>query len=393
MLKFDFNTYMDKFIDKNKFNELFVKKEETYHKFINNDMADWFTKKVEDDVLNKVKDTAKKIKENSDVLLVIAIGGSFMGGFAISEIFNNKYSKKDTEVIYIGNNLSSINMEELLDYLEDKRISVDVISKSGTTFEIKTAYNIIKDYMLKRYSLEEFKNRVYITTNAKEGYLKDEADKYGFERFIIPDGVGGRFCISTPAHLLPMLVNGIDINEFLEGYYFGKKYFDQAYTYSVIRNIMYQEGKYAENFSVYEPKLYYYTEYVKQEFAESEGKDGKGILPMSTVNSRDLHSLGQFLQDGNKIVFETVIKVDLGNDQKLKKYNDIICDSVITAHYQGNVPNVIIDIGKPSAKSIGEATMFFMMSAVCSAYLFEVNPFDQPGVENYKKIMNDKIVS
>lgn len=393
MLTFDFTTYMDSFIDKNMYNELLEKKEEIYQKFITNNMADWFTKKVDDDVLSKVKFAATKIKETSDVLLVIAIGGSFMGGFAISEVFNNKYKKKDTEVIYIGNSLSAIEMEELLDYLEDKQISVNVISKSGTTFEIKTTYDLIKDYMLNKYSLDEVKNRIYITTNNNDGYLKEEADKYGFEKFIIPDGVGGRFCISTPAHLLPMSVNNIDIDKFLSGYYEGKEYFKQAYDYSVIRNVMFRKGKYTENFSVYEPKLYYYTEYIKQGFAESEGKDGKGILPISTVNSRDLHSLGQFLQDGNKIIFETVIKANMGTNEKLKKYNNIICDSVITAHYQGDIPNMIIDIGIPTEKVIGEVTMFFMMAAVCSAYLFEVNPFDQPGVENYKDIMRQKINS
>lgn len=392
MIKFDFETYMDEFINTNDYIELMNKKDDVYNKFINNNMAEWFVNRIDNEIIDDIKETSKKIKENSDILLVIGIGGSFMGGFSISQIFKNKYKKyDDVEVIYIGNNLSSDNINEVLEYIDDKDIMIDVISKSGSTFEIKTTYNLLKNYMLKKYSLDEFKERVIITTSNNGGYLNEEVEEYGFKKFIIPDGIGGRFTISTPAHLLPMLVQNIDIDTFLEGYYDGKKYFEDAYRYSVIRRMMFNEQKYVENFSVYEPKLYYYTEYIKQEFAESEGKDGKGILPMSTINTRDLHSLGQFLQDGNKIVFETVIKVDLGKDHEFKNYNNTVCESVIDAHYQGNVPNIIIDLGKISVKRVGEATMFFMMAAVCSAYLFEVNPFDQPGVENYKEIMKSKI--
>ena len=391
MLKFDFTTYMDKFINTDEYLELMDKKDSIYNAFINNKMAEWFVKEVDSQVMDKIYDVALKIKTNSDVLLVIGIGGSYIGGFSISQLFTNKYKPKETEVIYIGNNLSSASIDEVLDYIENKDISVNVISKSGSTFEIKKTYDLIKKYMLNKYSLDEFKKRVIVTTNDKDGYLKEEADKYGFTSFVIPDGVGGRFSISTPAHLLPMLVSGLDIKSFLEGYYLGKENFDAAYKYSVIRNLMYKQGKVVENFSTYEPKFCFYTEYIKQEFAESEGKDGKGILPISTVNTRDLHSLGQFLQDGNKIVFETVIKVDMGKNQEFKEYNNIVCESVINAHYQGDVPNLIIDIGKLSEKTIGEVTMFFMMAAVCSAYLFDVNPFDQPGVENYKSIMRSKI--
>lgn len=392
MIKFDFETYMDKFINTDDYIELINKKDDIYNKFINNDMAEWFVSEVDPKVVNKVKEVAEKIKENSDVLLVIGIGGSFMGSFSISQVFRNKYKKSNIDVIYIGNNLSADNISEVFEYIEDKDVTVDVISKSGSTFEIKTTYNLLKYYMLKKYSLDEFKKRVIVTTSKDGGYLNEEVDEYGFTKFIIPEGIGGRFTISTPAHLLPMYVQNIDIDKFLDGYYDGKKYFDDAYKYSTIRRLMFNEQKYVENFSVYEPKLYYYTEYIKQEFAESEGKDGKGVLPISTVNTRDLHSLGQFLQDGNKIVFETVIKADLGKNHEFKKYNDDVCSSVIDAHYQGGVPNIIIDLGRVSEKRIGEATMFFMMSAVCSAYLFEVNPFDQPGVENYKNILKSKIL-
>lgn len=390
MIKFDFETYMDKFINTDDYIELVDKKDDVYNKFINNDMAEWFVTGVDSKLVDDMKETASQIKENSNVLLVIGIGGSYMGSYSISKIFKNKYKKSDIDVIYIGNNLSEASINEVMEYIEDKDITIDVISKSGSTLEIKSTYNLLKEHMLKKYSLDEFKKRVIITTSKEGGYLNEEAVEYGFKRFIIPDGIGGRFSISTPAHLFPMLIQNIDIDKFLEGYYEGKKYFDDAYRYSVIRKMMFDEQKYVENFSIYEPKLYYYTEFLKQLFAESEGKDGKGLLPISTVNTRDLHSLGQFLQDGNKIVFETVIKADLGKDYEFKNYNNAVCESVIDAHYQGNVPNIIIDLGKISVKKIGEATMFFMMSAVCSAYLFEVNPFDQPGVENYKDIMKKK---
>lgn len=391
MIKFDFETYMDNFINPDDYLELMTKKDDIYNKFINNNMAEWFVSRVDENVIKQVKDVAAEIKNNSDVLLVIGIGGSFIGSFSISQIFKNQYKKPDIDVIYIGNNLSADYIDEVMGYIENKNITIDVISKSGSTFEIKATYNLLKKYMLEKYSLDEFKERVIITTSNEGGYLNEEVQKYGFTKFIIPDGIGGRFTISTPAHLLPMIVQNIDIDKFLEGYYDGKKYFDDAYRYSVIRKIMFNEQRYAENFSVYEPKLYYYTEYIKQEFAESEGKNGKGLLPISTVNTRDLHSLGQFLQDGNKIVFETVIKADFDKTGDFNNYNNIVCESVISAHYQGGVPNIIIDIGKVSEEKIGAVTMFFMMSAVCSAYLFEVNPFDQPGVENYKSIMREKM--
>ena len=315
---------------------------------------------------------------------------------SLQQLFSNNFKKTKPEVIYIGNNLSATYLNEVMEYIKDKDVSVNVISKSGSTLEIKLTYNLIKEFMSSKYSDEEMKKRIIITTNSKSGYLKEEVDKYGYISLCMPDGIGGRYSIATSAHLLPLSVMNIDIDEFLKGYYNGRKYIDESYNYAVIRNLMFKQKKYIENYSVYEPKLYYYTEFLKQLFGESEGKDGKGIYPVSTVNTRDLHSLGQFLQEGNKIIFETVLKINRidGLDEKynsISSYNDLVASSVIKAHYEGGVPNLIIEIDKLCESSIGEATMFFMLAAAFSAYLFDVDPFNQPGVEKYKNIVNENI--
>ena len=319
-----------------------------------------------------------------------------MGSYALQQLLCPSFKKDKTEVIYIGTNLSGTYLNEVLDYVEDKEVSVNIISKSGSTLEIKLTYELIKEFMEKKYSEEEAYKRIIVTTNVTSGYLKEEVDEYGYTSFDMPDEIGGRYSIITPAHLLPMTVMNLDIDSFLEGYYEGKKYLDDAYSYAVIRNLMYKQGKYIENYSIYEPKMYYFTEFLKQLFGESEGKDGKGVFPISTVNTRDLHSLGQFLQEGNKIVFETVLKINMKDDLVFNNYslarlNEIVTSSVMDAHYSGEVPNMIIEIETNNEKSIGEAIMFFMLAAAFSAYLFDVNPFDQPGVEAYKSIMNERI--
>ena len=308
----------------------------------------------------------------------------------------NEFVKDEVEVIYIGNNLSAKKLSEVVNYIKDKSVYVNVISKSGTTLEIKLTYNYILNILKEKYDLSELKERIIVTTNQLSGYLKDEASKYGFMTFDMPSDIGGRYSIITPAHLLVLAVMNLDIDKFLKGYYEGKKYLDEAYNYACIRNVMYKLGFLLENFSVYHESLYYYTEFLKQLFGESEGKDGKGIFPVSTVNTRDLHSLGQFIQEGRKLIYETVIKAKyqtdvMMEDKSLNEYNDIVLNSVVEAHYDGGVPNNIIDMGIISLESIGQLTMFFMMASAFSAYLFDVDPFNQPGVEKYKNIMNSKI--
>ena len=396
MLKFEFSKYMDSFINKKEYSKLMKRKDEILEKFNDEKMTGWYKQEVSNELLSKIKEVSQKIRHDSDVLLVVGIGGSYMGSYALQQLLCPSFKKVKTEVIYIGTNLSGTYLNEVLDYVEDKEVSVNIISKSGSTLEIKLTYELIKEFMEKKYSEEEAHKRIIVTTNVTSGYLKEEVDEYGYTSFDMPDEIGGRYSIITPAHLLPMAVMNLDIDSFLEGYYEGKKYLDDAYSYAVIRNLMYKEGKYIENYSIYEPKMYYFTEFLKQLFGESEGKDGKGVFPISTVNTRDLHSLGQFLQEGNKIVFETVLKINMKDDLVFNNYslarlNEIVTSSVIDAHYSGEVPNMIIEIETNNEKSIGEAIMFFMLAAAFSAYLFDVNPFDQPGVETYKSIMNERI--
>lgn len=396
MLKFEFSKYMDSFIDKDEYSKLMERKDEICKKFNSEKMTGWYKQEVSNELLSRIKEESKKIRNNSDVLLVVGIGGSYMGSYSLQQLLCPSFKNDKIEVIYIGTNLSGTYLNEVLDYVKDKEVTVNIISKSGSTLEIKLTYELIKEFMEKKYSKEEVLKRIIVTTNITSGYLKEEVERCGYTSFDMPDEIGGRYSIITPGHLLPMAVMNLDIDSFLSGYYEGKKYLDDAFIYAVIRNLMYKQGKFIENYSVYEPKMYYFTEFLKQLFGESEGKDGKGIFPISTVNTRDLHSLGQFLQEGNKIVFETVLKINMKDDlvfnnYSLAKLNEIVTASVIDAHYSGNVPNLIIEIEKNDEKSIGEVIMFFMLAAAFSAYLFDVNPFNQPGVEAYKSIMNERI--
>lgn len=396
MLKFDFTNYVLPFIDKDKYDLLNNQKESIIKKLKEDKMTGWYNNQLSNEILDKIKIISEKVKQNSDILLIIGIGGSYMGSYSMSKIFLNENEKHETEVIYIGNNLSSRNLKEVVSYIGDKKVSINVISKSGETLEVNFTYKYIKNYMENKYSAEELKERIIITTNLNSGFLKEEIERYGFINFNIPEDVGGRYSILTPAHLFPMAVMNIDIDEFIKGYYSAKEYINDAYQYACNRKLLFDNKFYIENYSVYEPKLYYYTEFLKQLFSESEGKDNKGIFPVSTVNTRDLHSLGQFIQEGNKIIFETVLKVNNKEDivydnVSLNNYNDLALKSVVTSHYNGGVPNNIIEIGECNECELGQLTMFFMMSAAISGYLFGVNPYNQDGVEKYKSILKMSI--
>ncbi len=396
MLKFDFSKYMNSFLDLNQKNKLESRKAEIYQKFNQSKMTAWYKDSISQEEIIRIKTIAATVRNNSDILLVIGIGGSYMGSYSLKQLLLNPYKKDKIEVIYIGNSLSATSLNEVMEYIKDKELSVNVISKSGSTLEIKLTYQYIKEFMKNKYSEEELKQRIIITTNSELGFLKEEVEKNKYIHFDMPKEIGGRYSIITAAHLFPLAVMNCNIDNFLIGYEFGKKYIDDAYSYAVIRKMMYDQGKYIENYSVYEPKLYYYIEFLKQLFGESEGKDGKGIIPISTVNTRDLHSLGQIIQDGSKIIFETTLQLNLNDDIKFlnhsfSNYNKIVCESVRQAHYEGKVPNLMIELEGPIDKTIGEVTIFFMMAAAFSAYLFDVDPFNQPGVEKYKNIVNTKI--
>ena len=387
MISFDFSSKIDSFINKTDERILNDKKRIIEEKFSNSDMTGW-TKRIDSNLVEEMKKLSLEVKSHSSCLVVIGIGGSFLGSCAVGEMFSSYFNDDSFPIIYAGNSLSSKYLSELRNYLKKIDFSVNVISKSGSTREVGVAYHIIKELMDEKYSAEEVKKRIIITTEDNDGILNKEVLSNGYRHFYMPKDVGGRYSIMTAAHLFPLAFN-INIDKFIEGYYQGKKYNDDAFSYAVMRKLLFDRGKYVENYCVNLPKMYYFTEWLKQLFAESEGKDGKGILPISMIYTRDLHSLGQFVQEGNKILFETFIKVLeskklLYKDMELHNINNIVFDSVRDAHYMGDVPCNEIVIDSINEKTIGELMYFFMMSAAYSSFLFGVNPFNQPGVEVYK---------
>ena len=369
---------------------------------------------------DRIKTASKKIRNTSDVLLVIGIGGSYLGARAVIEAlshsFYNELSKekrKGPEIYFIGNNISSKHLSDLMDLIEGKDISVNVISKSGTTTEPAIAFRIIKDYLENKYSKEECKNRIYVTSDKKSGALKELADKKNYQSFVIPDEVGGRYSVLTAVGLLPICVSGIDIDKLMAGALDGMVEYDNdnldenyCYQYAAIRNLLYQKGKSIEILANYEPGFQYLGEWWKQLFGESEGKDGKGIYPSSVNFTSDLHSMGQLIQDGRRNIFETSLIIDEPlRDIKIKESEDDLdglnylagktmdyvnkkaFEGTLLAHVAGNVPNLTIELQKLDEFNIGKLLYFFEKSCAISGYSLFVNPFDQPGVEQYKRNM------
>lgn len=395
MLKFDFSKMVDSLVGKEDVEDLKKRKSEIYNKFDNSEMIGWI-KNIDNTLVDDICFTSDKVKKNSDCLVVIGIGGSFLGGYAVLDMLTPYFNDKSFPIIYAGTTMSSKYMKELLEYLKTVNFSVNVISKSGTTMETMITYDLIKKLMEEKYSSEEMRDRIIITTDAVKGKLRKEVNDKLYTSFVIPEDIGGRYSIMTAAHLFPLSFN-IDIKKFIRGYYEGKKYVDDAYNYAVVRNALFKQGKYIENFCVYEEKMYYFTEWLKQLFGESEGKQNKGIFPVASVHTRDLHSLGQFIQEGNKIVFETFIKVFdsddiIYRDNSLHEMNNIVLESVRKAHYSGDVACNLITLDKINEETVGELMYFFMMSAAFSGLLFDINPFDQPGVEVYKKEVRDNLI-
>ena len=369
---------------------------------------------------NRVKAAASKIQKNSDILIVIGIGGSYLGARAVIEaargnFFNdlNKENRKTPQVYFVGNNISSTYISQLLSIIEGKDFSINVISKSGTTTEPAIAFRIFKEVIENRYGKEEAKDRIYITTDRARGALKKLADIEGYETFVIPDDVGGRFSVLTPVGLLPIAVAGIDIEELMSGAEVGRIAYGNenlseniSYKYAAVRHLLYERGKTTEILVNYEPALQYFGEWYKQLFGESHGKDGKGIFPSAVNFSTDLHSMGQYIQDGMRNIFETVINVENPVESIEIEYNEEDMDGLnfvagktidfvnkkamegtILAHREGGVPNIVLSVPKLDARSIGELIYFFEMSCAIGGYLMGINPFDQPGVEAYKKNM------
>ena len=365
----------------------------------------------------RIKIAAEKIKQNSDILVVIGIGGSYLGAraaieFVKSPLYNNL--KKDTPDIYFaGNNISPTALTELLSICEGKDISVNVISKSGTTTEPAIAFRVFKSLLVDKYGEAGARERIFVTTDKARGTLKSFSDAAGYETFVVPDDVGGRYSVLTAVGLLPIACAGIDIDGLMQGAAdamaaFGSDNIDDnaALRYAVIRNALLRKGKSTEILVGYEPYLLMFNEWWKQLYGESEGKDGKGIFPASVIFSTDLHSLGQYIQEGQRNLFETVISVKepgasfvIPNDpanvdglnfisgHELDYVNKTAMTATLIAHNDGGVPNILIEVEDRSAHSLGYLIYFFEFACAMSGYLLGVNPFDQPGVEAYKKNM------
>ncbi|NLE24874.1 MAG: glucose-6-phosphate isomerase [Clostridiaceae bacterium] len=362
---------------------------------------------------------AQRIRESSDVLIVIGIGGSYLGARAAIEALSHSFynmlpkdKRNGPEVYFAGNHISPSYLADLMDLIEGKEISVNVISKSGTTTEPAIAFRIFKEYMEKKYGKKGAQSRIYATTDKARGALKTLADKEGYETFVIPDDVGGRYSVLTAVGLLPIAAAGIDIADMMKGardaYEECKKPFadNDCYKYAAVRNALYRKGKTTEILVNYEPSLHFVTEWWKQLFGESEGKDQKGIFPAGVDFSTDLHSMGQYIQDGLRNIFETVINIEtsrksvkmINADEDLDKLNylagnemdfvnKMAMQGTILAHNDGGVPNLMISIPEMNAYWFGYMVYFFEKACGISGYLLGVNPFDQPGVEAYKKNM------
>ena len=369
---------------------------------------------------DKIKKAAEKIQKDSDVLLVIGIGGSYLGARAVIESLTNtfynmqdKSARKMPQILYVGNNLSSTYVSDLIDYIADKDISINVISKSGTTTEPAIAFRIFREILENKYSLKEARERIYVTTDKKKGALKELAKKEKYTTFVIPDNVGGRYSVLTAVGLLPIATVGINIDELMAGARFAQdRYSDddlkynECYKYAVLRNVLYEKEKNIELLISYEPKMHYFIEWWKQLFGESEGKEQKGIYPSGAEFTTDLHSLGQYIQEGRRNLFETVISIekperditlkmeedDLDNlnylaGKTLSHVNKKAMEGTIEAHVDGDVPNIVVNIEKLDANNIGQLIYFFELACAMSGEILGVNPFNQPGVEKYKTNM------
>lgn len=387
-----------------------------------NDFLGWIDLPVDydKDEFNRIKSAAEKIKSDSDVLLVIGIGGSYLGARAAIEFLRHNFYnmvdksvRKTPEIYFVGNNISSTYVKHLMDVIGDRDFSINIISKSGTTTEPAIAFRVFKKMLEAKYGKKEAAKRIYATTDKVKGALKNLATEEGYESFVVPDDIGGRFSVLTAVGLLPIAVSGADLDKLMEGAASGRKHaleadFEEndALLYAAMRNILLRKGKNVEIVANYEPSLHYVSEWWKQLFGESEGKDQKGIFPAAVDLTTDLHSMGQFIQDGARIMFETVINVETpqceitieeepvdldGLNYLAGKTMDFVNKSAmngtILAHTDGNVPNLMVKVPEQNEFYLGELFYFFEFACGVSGYLLGVNPFNQPGVESYKRNM------
>ena len=368
----------------------------------------------------RIKKAAKRIRKDSEVFVVIGIGGSYLGARAVIESLTSNFAnmfpetiRKAPQIFFVGNSISPNYINELIDCIGDRDISINVISKSGTTTEPAIAFRIFREFLETKYGADEAAKRIYVTTDKKKGALKKLADEEEYETFTIPDNIGGRYSVLTAVGLLPIAVAGINIDKLMEGakkaeeeYSENSIKYNPCYKYAIARNILYKKDKTIEILANYEPKLHYFTEWWKQLYGESEGKKHKGIFPAGVDLSTDLHSMGQYIQDGRRNIFETVINVEESKtDIKIKRDEDNVdglnflagktmdfvnkqaMKGTVEAHVSGGVPNIIINIKKLDEETIGELIYFFELACSISGNILGVDPFDQPGVEAYKTNM------
>lgn len=372
------------------------------------------------DEFARIKKAAKKIKKESDILVVIGIGGSYLGARAVIESLTSSFynmlpnkQRKHPQILYVGNNLSPNYINELIEYIGDKDFSINVISKSGTTTEPAIAFRIFREILENKYGIDEARSRIYATTDKEKGALKTLAQNEGYEQFVVPNNIGGRYSVLTAVGLLPIAVAGIDIDKLMLGAKNAQERYDdpnikynECYKYAVVRNILYQLYKNIEILVNYEPKMHYFTEWWKQLYGESEGKEQKGIFPAGVDFTTDLHSMGQYIQEGRRNLFETVISIKNPNSditinpdddnldglnylagKGLDYVNKKAMEGTIKAHVTGDVPNIVIELEKLDEENIGELIYFFEKACAMSGSILGVNPFNQPGVEEYKKNM------
>ena len=365
-----------------------------------------------------IKKVAKKVKKDSDVFVVIGIGGSYLGARAVIEALSSNFNlaeekSKFPKVIFVGNNLNPNYINDVIDYIGDKDVSLNVISKSGTTTEPAIAFRIFREFMESKYGVAEARSRIYVTTDKQKGALKQLAEEEGYEQFVIPDEIGGRYSVLSAVGLLPIAVAGKNVDQLMSGALAAQeKYADsdlkynECYQYAVVRNILYKLYKNTEILVDYEPRLHYFIEWWKQLYGESEGKELKGIFPAGAEFTTDLHSMGQYIQQGRRNLFETVLNVEHSDtDLKVKKEEDNLdglnylegksldyinkkaMEATIKAHVEGDVPNIVIHMQKLDEEHMGHLIYFFELACAVSGQILKVNPFDQPGVEKYKRNM------
>ncbi len=417
--------HVKNFISDEQFNSVKNKIENTFKTIYDksgagNDFLGWTSLPSETtkEFIQDIKSQAEALRKKSEIFVVVGIGGSYLGARAIIEALSHQFGallnkEGNTQVIYAGHNMSEEYMVELLELLDKKEYSMAVISKSGTTTEPAVAFRILKNHLESKYGKEEARTRIVAITDKERGALKTLANNEGYKTYIVPDNVGGRYSVLTPVGLLPIAVAGIDIEQLVNGALAVENYCKENQNannvvaqYAVARQALYHDGKTNEILVSYEPRLQYIAEWWKQLYGESEGKDGKGIFPASDIFTTDLHSMGQYIQDGLRNLFETIISVEkptkeiriplADNDldqlnyiagKRLSEVNRTAETATMLAHVDGGVPNIIIQIPEISATTIGELIYFFEMGCALSGYMLEVNPFDQPGVEAYKKNM------